>query len=128
MNHIGVLIPASHQDDYVKLKRLVFQHVKKRGEYLAGVDDTAIERFSRLWADWLYAEEIMSKCDPTEISKYAHAFALIDHMLDESLNSLALSPYLRKKLRGELEEELKEDDEAGKLLDKLTKGESGEDR
>ena len=123
-----VLIPTSHQDEYLKLKRLVFHHIKKRGEYLAGVDDAAIERFSRLWADWLYVEEAMSRCDRAEISKYAHAFALIDRMLDDALNSLALSPYLRKKLRRELEEELKKDDQTSKLLDKLTKGESGEDR
>jgi len=128
LDRLHFMIPESYRLEYTTLKKLVRKHLEKKSEYLEGVDDTAIERFARLWADWLYVEEVMSKCDPAEISKYAHAFALIDHMLDEALNSLALSPYLRRKLRRELEEELKEDDEAGKLLDKLTKGESGESR
>jgi len=121
------MIPESYRHEYSTLRKLVRKHLEKKSEYLEGVDDAAIERFARLWADWLYIEEIMSKCDRAEISKYVHAFALIDSMLDDALNSLALSPYLRKKLRRELEEELKEDDEANKLLDKLTKGESGEE-
>jgi hypothetical protein len=56
-------IARNYQRPYESLKGAIYQHLSARREFQRGIDSTLIELAARLFADWLYIEEMFSSED-----------------------------------------------------------------
>ena len=94
--------------EYEELKRAIFNHLGARRTFVRGIDVALIEQAARLYADWLYVEELLSSDDgKSMIWKYADALAKIHSMLISILDELEITP----KIRGKIFQEIIRDDE-----------------
>ena len=102
--------------EYDELKRAIFKHLGARKTFVRDIDVTLIEQAARLYADWLYVEELLSSDEgKTLIWKYADALAKIHSMLVSILEELEITP----KMRGKIFEEIVHDDDITLKLKKL---------
>ena len=101
-------IASRQHHEYDDLKRAIFHHLGARKTFVRGIDTSLIEQAARLYADWLYVEELLSSDDgKTLIWKYADALAKIHSMLVSIFDELEISP----KMRGKIFQEIIRDDE-----------------
>jgi len=104
------------QREYEELKRAIFKHLGQRPNFVRGIDASLIEQAARLFADWLYIEELLSSEDgKTAIWKYADALAKINSMLIAILDQLEVTP----KMRSKIAQEIAQDDEITAKLKNL---------
>jgi hypothetical protein len=73
---------------------------------------------ARLFADWLYVEELLTKEEKNDVWKYADALAKIHNMLLRALEELKVTP----KMRAKLAQDLVASDEITEKLKKLFEG------
>jgi hypothetical protein len=114
-NHHRVMIPVNKKNEYFALKQAIYEHLRHRPDFQKGVDATLIEQAARLYADWLYVEEIMSLCQKDDIRKYSMALQQIHDMLLNTFNVLNIAPNMRKKIANDLQN----NDEISEKLKKL---------
>jgi hypothetical protein len=96
-----------HQE-YKALRRAIFQHLSARPTFVHHIDSPLIEQAARLFADWLYIEELLSSEEgKSEIWRFADALAKIHSMLISTLNELEITP----KMRSKIFQDLRQDDE-----------------
>lgn len=94
--------------EYEGLKRAIFNHLGKRPTFVHHIDSPLIEQAARLFADWLYIEELLSSEEgKSEIWRYADALAKIHSMLISTFNELEITP----KTRSKIFQDLRQDDE-----------------
>ncbi|HUK85462.1 MAG TPA: hypothetical protein VLU95_06340 [Candidatus Acidoferrum sp.] len=102
--------------EYEEIKRAIFKHLGARRTFVRDIDVTLIEQAARLYADWLYVEELLSSDEgKTMIWKYADALAKIHSMLVSIFDELEITP----KMRGKIFQEIVHDDEITLKLKKL---------
>jgi len=110
------LVAIVHKKEYEKLKGAIYEYLRRRKGFEKAVDSALIEQAARLFADWLYIEELMtSEHERAKIWKYADALTKVHSMLTSVLEELKLTPKAREKLI----EEIQADDEVTKRLKEL---------
>ena len=106
-------IARNYRDPYESLKGSIYQHLSRRNEFQRGIDATLIEQAARLYADWLYVEELLSSEEgKTAVWKYADALTKIHGMLIAALDELQITPKMRSKITQEI---IKDDEITTKL-------------
>jgi hypothetical protein len=109
-------IASRKQREYEELKRAIFKHLGARPTFVRSIDFSLIEQVARLFADWLYIEELLSSEEgKTAIWKYADALAKIHSMLISTFDELEVTP----KMRGKIVQEIVQDDEITAKLKSL---------
>lgn len=89
--------------EYEELKRAIFKHLGARPTFVHNIDASFIEQAARLFADWLYIEELLSSDEgKTAIWKYADALAKIHCMLISTFDELEITPKMRTKIFKEI--------------------------
>jgi hypothetical protein len=102
--------------EYEELKRAIFRHLGSRPTFLRNIDAALIEQAARLFADWLYIEELLSSDEnKANVCRYADALAKIHCMLISTFDELQLTP----KMRGKIFQEIIHDDDITLKLKKL---------
>jgi hypothetical protein len=110
-------IAEKYKRQYESLKGAIYQHISKRNEFQKAIDSTLIELAARLYADWLYVEEILStEQGKSAVWRYACALTNIHNMLIATLDELQVTP----KMRGKIAQEIVEDDQITAKLKQLT--------
>ena len=113
------LISPNLQREYERLKYSISQFLRNRTDFQKTVDTSLIDLAAKLFADWLYLEEILSsEKSKDQIWKYADGLAKIHHMLMSVLDELKITPKSRQKIA----KELAEVDEVSIRLKKLIEG------
>ena len=101
---------------YEELRRAIFRHLGRRPTFERNLDAPLIEQAARLFADWLYIEELLSSDgNQANVGKYADALAKIHCMLISTFDELQLTP----KMRGKIFKEIVHDDDITLKLKKL---------
>jgi len=109
-------IAEKYKRQYESLKGAIYQHISKRNEFEKALDSTLIELAARLYADWLYVEEILStEQGKAALWRYACALTNIHNMLIATLDELQVTP----KMRGKIAQEIMEDDQITAKLKSL---------
>ena len=109
-------IAEKYKRQYESLKGAIYQHISKRNEFEKALDSTLIELAARLYADWLYVEEILStEQGKAAVWRYACALTNIHSMLIATLDQLQVTP----KMRGKIAQEIMEDDQITAKLKSL---------
>jgi hypothetical protein len=98
------------------LKAAIYQHLNNRHDFQHGIDSTLIEQAARLFADWLYLEELLSSDEGKNAWKWADALVKVHNMLIETFDALAVTP----KLRSRIVQDIVKDDDITIQLKKLT--------
>lgn len=94
--------------EYEELKRAIFKHLGSRPTFVRYIDSPLIEQAARLFADWLYIEELLSSEEgKTAIWRYADSLAKIHSMLISTFDELEITP----KTRSKIFKEIAQDDE-----------------
>jgi hypothetical protein len=105
-----------YRKQYESLRGAIYQHISCRKEFQKAVDSTLIELAARLYADWLYVEEILStEQGKTAVWRYACALTSIHNMLIATLDELQVTP----KMRGKIAQEIVQDNEITAKLKSL---------
>jgi len=112
---LRALIPPSKRHEYEQLKRAIYSHLRHRPDFKKRIDRALIEQAARLFADWLYIEEIMSLGPKEEVRKYADALVKIHSMLISVLEELHVTPKMRRKIV----EDIQSDDQIMEKLKQL---------
>lgn len=93
--------------------------MSSRRDFQGRLDSPLIELAARLFADWLYVEEILSCPEgKSAIWKYADALAKIHSMLLAVFEELRITP----KTRENIAQDLVENDEITERIKKLLEG------
>jgi hypothetical protein len=101
-------IATTYRRQYDSLKGAIYQHLSKRNEFQRAIDSTLIELAARLFADWLYIEELLSSEEgKAAIWKYADTLVKVHNMLIATLDALGVTP----KTRSKIAQEIAQDDE-----------------
>jgi len=109
-------IAAKYRKQYESLKGAIFQHLSRRHEFQRAVDSALIELTARLFADWLYVEELLSREEgKAALWKYADALVKIHSMLMATFDELQVTPKMREKIA----QEIVQDDQVTVKLKKL---------
>jgi hypothetical protein len=109
-------IAEKYRRQYESLKGAIYQHLSKRHEFQKAVDSALIELAARLYADWLYIEEVLGTEEgKAAVWKYADALAKIHGMLIATLDELHVTP----KMRGKIAQEIVEDNQITAKLKSL---------
>ena len=109
-------IAEKYRKQYESLKGAIFQHLSRRNEFQKAVDAALVELTARLYADWLYVEEILStEQGKAAIWKYADALTKIHSMLIATLDELRVTPKMREKIT----QEIVQDDQVTAKLNSL---------
>jgi hypothetical protein len=96
-------IAKKYDRQYESLKGAIYQHLSKRHEFQRAIDAVLIEQASRLFADGLYVEELLSGEEgKASVWKYTDALAKIHSMLIATLDELQISPKTRSKITQEI--------------------------
>jgi hypothetical protein len=112
-------VAEKKQREYEALKRAIYAYLRCRNDFCREVDSALIEQTARLYADWLYVEELLGKEEgKAQIWKYADALAKIHSMLMVVLDELKLTPKVREKIA----QDLVESDDIMPRLKKLVEG------
>jgi len=107
---------AKYRKQYESLKGAIFQHLSRRHEFQRVIDSALIELTARLFADWLYVEELLSGEEgKAALWKYADALVKIHSMLMATFDELQVTP----KMRGKIAQEIVEDDQVTAKLKSL---------
>jgi hypothetical protein len=86
-------ITIRQRGDYEELKRSIFRHLGARPSFVRCIDSSLIEQAARLFADWLYIEELLSsEGEKVAIWRYADALAKIHSMLISVFEELEITP------------------------------------
>jgi hypothetical protein len=89
--------------EYKALKRAIFKHLGARPTFVNYIDSPLIEQAARLFADWLYIEELLSSEEgKTAIWRYADSLAKIHSMLISTFDELEITPKMRSKIFKEI--------------------------
>lgn len=113
-------IAVNQHQEYKSLRRAIFNHLGKRPTFDRPIDSRLIEQAARLFANWLYVEELLSSEEgKSEIWRYADALAKLHGMLISIFNELEITP----KMRSKIFQEIAHDDEITLKLKKLIRGE-----
>jgi hypothetical protein len=116
LNSVERRIAHKQLGEYEELKRAIFRHLGRRPTFERNLDAPLIEQAARLFADWLYIEELLSSdSNQTNVGKYADALAKIHCMLISTFDELQLTP----KMRGKIFKEIVRDDDITSKLKKL---------
>jgi hypothetical protein len=116
LNLVERRIAHRQRGEYEELRRAIFRHLGSRPTFVRNIDAPLIEQAARLFADWLYIEELLSSdVNQTNVCKYADALAKIHCMLISTFDELQLTP----KLRGKIFKEIVHDDDITLKLKKL---------
>jgi hypothetical protein len=110
-----ILVNISKKRDYEQLKTAIYNHLCHRKDFERTIDVTLIEQAARLFADWLYIEEIMTKEPKEDVRKYADALVKVHSMLLNVLDELHVTP----KMRRALVEDLKGDSDVDQKLKQI---------
>jgi hypothetical protein len=109
-------IAHKQRGEYEELRRSIFRHLGSRPTFVRNIDAPLIEQAARLFADWLYIEELLSSDEnKANVCKYADALAKIHCMLISTFDELQLTP----KMRGKIFKEIVHDDDITLKLKKL---------
>jgi hypothetical protein len=109
-------ISEKYRKQYESLKGAIYKHLSSRREFQKALDSTLIELAARLYADWLYVEEILStEQGKAAVWRYACALTNIHSMLIATLDQLQVTP----KMRGKIAQEIMEDDQITAKLKSL---------
>lgn len=109
-------IARNYKRQYESLKGAIYQHLSKRNEFQRTIDSTLIELAARLFADWLYIEELLSSEEgKAAVWKYADALVKIHSMLIATFDELEVTP----KMRSKIVQEIVQDDEITAKLKNL---------
>ena len=88
---------------YEDLKRAIFILLSGRPNFVRSVDSSFVEQAARLFADWLYIEELLSSDEnKAAVCKYADALAKIHSMLISTFDELEITPKMRNKIFKEI--------------------------
>jgi len=92
-------IAEKYRREYESLKGAIYQHISKRVEFQKALDSALVELAARLYADWLFIEEILgSEEGKAAVWKYADALTKIHSMLIATLEELRITPKMREKI------------------------------
>jgi hypothetical protein len=96
-------IAKKYNREYESLKGAIYQHLSKRNEFQRAIDSILIEQASRLFADWLYLEELLSSEEgKPAVWRYTDALIKIHSMLIDTFDQLQISPKSRSKIAKEI--------------------------
>jgi hypothetical protein len=116
MHFVERRIANRQRGQYEELKRAIFRHLGKRPTFERNLDAPLVEQAARLFADWLYIEELLSSDEnKLNVCKFADALAKIHCMLISTFDELQLTP----KMRGKIFKEIVHDDDITLKLKKL---------
>lgn len=109
------LIPVDKKVYYGRLKSAILKYLTHRTDF-KDFDRALIEQAARLYADWLYCEELLSAdAEPQNVARFADALGKIHMQLITCFNELHLTPAMRRKIADDLEQ----DDEITKRIKEL---------
>jgi hypothetical protein len=92
-------VAIRQQREYKELRRAIFRHLGARPTFAINIDSPLIEQAARLFADWLYIEELLSSEEgKAAIWRYADALAKIHSMLISTFDELEITPKVRSKI------------------------------
>jgi len=111
-------ISEKYRREYERLRGSIYEYLRHRPDFEGAVDSSLVELTARLFADWLYVEELLTKEAKSDVWKYADSLAKIHNMLLRVLEELKVTPKMRVKLA----QDLVESDEITEKLKKLFEG------
>jgi hypothetical protein len=111
-------ISEDYRREYERLRGSIYEYLRHRVDFVGAVDSPLVELAARLFANWMYVEESLTKEGKTAVWKYADALAKIHSMLLTVLEELKVTP----KMRAKLAQDLVESDDITAKLKKLVEG------
>jgi hypothetical protein len=109
-------IQRKYVDEYKSLKNAIYEKLRHRPDFQHGIDTALIDLAARLYADWLYIEELLASEEGKRVVwRYTCALANVHVMLIATLEQLKVTPKMREKIT----QEIVQDDQVTTKLKKL---------
>ena len=109
-------IQRKYVDEYRSLKNAIYEKLRHRPDFQHGIDTALIDLAARLYADWLYIEELLASEEGKRVVwRYTCALANVHVMLIATLEQLKVTPKMREKIT----QEIVQDDQVTAKLKKL---------